>query len=65
MIDIPGRKALESHCNCNLQEMMMMIFMGTLFCNLHRDADGLYHQAPSDCNCNLQEEQEDETHIQR
>ena len=23
-------------------EMMMMIFIGTLFCNLHRDANGLY-----------------------
>ena len=22
--------------------MMMMIFIGTLFCNLHRDANGLY-----------------------
>ena len=26
--------------------MMMMIFIGTLFCNLHRDDNGLYLRQP-------------------
>ena len=29
--------------------MMMMIFIGTLFCNLHRDANGLYLRHPYHC----------------
>ena len=31
--------------------MMMMIFIGTLFCNLHRDANGLYLQRRSLASC--------------
>ena len=40
---------------------MMMIFIGTLFCNLHRDANGLYLRQERLCG----EERLCATHMQR